>query len=136
MSMRAIANEYTFKLGWPPVAVAATKTSAAIDLANAIENVFILEYGLWTDGTHTPTLTYCSTSGGTYTTVAAADLVGSFTAVNSTTLAANGGSYIHKVSYIGPYQFIKFVDTVAGATTGAIIGAHALVKLRKQTSST
>lgn len=139
MSMRALANVYTVNTGWAPVAVAATKTSSAIDFANCIENVITITPGLWTDGTHTLTLTESGTAGGagTYTTVAAAGMVfggnqTGFVVVSSTATAQTP----QKVSYIGLYQYVKVVDTVTGGTTGAILGVQAIVKTHKQNSST
>lgn len=140
MSMRALSNVYSTLTGWAPIAVTATKTSSAIDLANAVENLIICTFGLWTDGTHTPSLTQSGTAGGagTYTACAAGDIVaggGSSawgTAVSSTATAATP----QKVSYIGPYRYVKVVQTVATATTGAISGVQAIVKYRKMTSST
>lgn len=134
MSMKAIANVYTFQTGWAPIAVTATKTSSAIDLANAIENVIVGTFGLWTDGTHTLSLTHSGTAGGagTYTAVPADQIVGSFAAVSSTATATAP----QKVSYIGPYRYLKAVQTVAGATVGAISGVQAILKLHKQNAST
>jgi len=128
--MKAIRDVYDKLTGWAPIAVTSTKTSGAIDLANVIENEIILTPGLWTDGTHTPTLTYSGTAGGagTYTTCAAGDLVGSFSVISSTATAQSPQA----VSYIGPYQYVKLVDTVVGGTTGAILGVMANVKYRKQ----
>ncbi len=134
MSFKAIVNLYTISVGWAPIAVTATKTGAAVDLANTNENVFLFEFGLWTDATLTPSLTYSGTAGGagTYTACAAADLVGTLVAVSSTATAAA----VQKVSYIGPYRYIKQLLTVGPSTTGAVAGAHAITKPRLQNAST
>lgn len=134
MSMKALANIYTVTPSVPPIAVTSTKTGTAIDLANCIENVVLFNFGLWTDGTHTPSLTYSGTAGGagTYTACAAADIVGTASAVSSTATAAAA----QKLSYIGPYRYIKPLITVAGATTGAVASVQGITKLRVQNSST
>lgn len=135
MSWRALKDEFSIAglasgdtlPSLAPVANTTSKTGNAIDLANTNGNMIILVPGLWTDGTHTPKLTYCETSAGTYSDVAAADMVGSFSAISSTATAI-----AQKVSYIGSARFIKPVLTGAGATTGAIVGFQQLLSYRKQ----
>lgn len=132
--MRALANVYNLQTGWLPVAVTSTKTSSALNFANSIENAIIVTPGLWTDGTsYTFTLTESGTAGGggTYTAVAAGDMVGSFTVISSTATSQSP----QLVSYIGKYQYVKVVCTVVGATTGAISGVQALVKYRNVAAS-
>lgn len=102
-----------------------TTTGAAVDLANVQENLFVFLPGAITDGTHTPKLTECDTSGGTYTDVAAADMVG--------TLSALAANTVQKVSYIGSKRYVKMVSTVAGSpSTGGYYGGYAITKSRKQ----
>lgn len=136
MSMKALTNIYSVQVGWAPVAVAATKTSSAIDFANAIENLIMIIPGLWTDGTsYTYSLTYSGTAGGagTYTAgVAGTDYVGTLAVVSSTATSTTP----QKIAYIGPYQYVKIVATVVGATTGAIAAVIALIRPRKQNAST
>ena len=129
MSMRAICNVYSKITGWAPVAVTATKTSAAINLANVVENEIVVAPGLWTDGTsYTYSLTESGTAGGagTYTACAAGNVQGTFSVVSSTATSTSQQS----VSYIGPYQYVKVVCTVVGATAGAVSGVFANVKYR------
>ncbi len=130
MSMRALCNVYSKITGWAPVAVTSTKTSSAIDLANAIENEIVITPGLWTDGTsYTYSLTSSGTAGGagTYTAgVAGTDYVGTLTVVSSTATSQTPQS----ISYIGPNRYVKMVCTVVGATVGAISGVQANVKYR------
>ena len=85
---------------------AATVTGPAIDLAGFASNQICFAPGTITDGTHTPKVTECDTSGGTYTDVAAADLDGSLAALASDTLQT--------VAYIGTKRYIKLVSTVTG----------------------
>lgn len=129
MSMRALSNVYQFQVGWAPVAVTSTKTSSALNFANCIENLITVIPGLWTDGTsYTYSLTFSGTAGGagTYTAVAAGDMVGSFTVVSSTATSQLPQS----VSFIGAAQYVKVVCTVVGATTGAVSSVLAMVKYR------
>ena len=136
MSMRAICNVYAVQTGWAPVAVTSTKTSSAMNFDNAIENMIVVTPGLWTDGTSfTYSLTYSGTAGGagTYTAgTAGTDYVGTFTVVSSTATSTTP----QKISYIGPYRYVKIVCTVVGATKGAISGVQCYTKPRLQNSST
>ena len=97
-------------------------------MANSEANIFMIHHGAITDGTHTPKLQECATSGGTYTDVAAADQVGTFAAITSSTTAGT----FQKVSYIGNLRYIKLVVTVSGTTTGGFYTATMLQRLRKQ----
>lgn len=137
MSMKALQDVYTPQTGWAPIAVSATKTSLAIDFANCIENQIVITPGLWTDGTHTFSLTFSGTAGGagTYTAgVLNTDYVaqsGGLVVVSSTATAQTP----QQIAYIGPYRYVKIVDTVTGGTTGAIFGVQAMVKQRSQNQS-
>jgi hypothetical protein len=96
-----------------------TLLGAAFDTAPYDGVTAILHVETWTDGTHTPSLMECATSGGSYTAVAAADLIGAFTAIT-----ANGSPGTkQKVTYVGKLQFVKVQIVSAGTTTGAILGA-------------
>lgn len=123
--MRDKVNGFSKTASIAIAAKTATATGTAVDLANADGCVVEFNVGTITDGTHTPKLTECDTSGGTYTDVAAADQVG--------TLAALATNTLQKVGYIGTKRYIKAVVTVAGATTGGIYGADVLTfNKRKQ----
>lgn len=135
MSMVAICNKLKVQTGWAPVAVTSTKTSAALDCANLNLNMIVITPGLWTDGTsYTYSLTESGTAGGagTYTTVAAGGMVGTLAVVSSTATSTTP----QKVSYIGPYQYVKVVCTVVGATTGAISAVQMYGAPRVQNAST
>lgn len=74
--------------------------------------------GTWTDGTHTPKLQESDNGTSGWTDVAAGDLIGGFSVVNS----AGGGNAVQRVSYIGNKRYIRAVLTVASATNGAFAG--------------
>lgn len=131
MSWRAIKDEFSFVNSsnlpsLPPVATTTGRTGTAIDLANTTGNAILFVPGLWTDGTHTPKLTE-SSDNTTYTDVAAADLVGSFSAVSSTATAIG-----QKISYIGKLRYVRPVITGTGTTTGMIAGFQQVLSNRKQ----
>lgn len=99
----------------PQAITTTTQTGAAVDLLgyNAAEVIF--EVGAITDGTFTPSITECDTSGGTYTAVTATDIIGTLVAFTTVTPQSYG--------YIGSKRYIKAVVTVAGATVGGYCSA-------------
>jgi hypothetical protein len=107
-----------------PAARAASANGTGVDLANAQENTFYVHPGVVTDGTHTPKLQDSADNSAWADVVVATDQVG--------TLAAIASNVIQQVSYIGSKRFVRVVMTTAGATTGAVASAGAVVKLRKQ----
>ena len=60
-----------------------------------------------------------ATSGGTYTAVAAADIIGSAPTIDG----AADDDQAYKFGYAGGLRFIKVVSTIGTTTTGAIYGA-------------
>ncbi len=91
-----------------------TLTSAAVDLTSFDAAMIVVNAGaIVTSGSVTPSLTECATSGGTYTAVAAGDILGTVPAV----LAANT---TYKFSYIGTKPFIKVVLTFNSGTSVAV----------------
>jgi len=117
--MKDIHNSLKISQVLNPALVAATATSSAISVADYKSLEVSICVGAITDGTHTPKLQECDTSGGTYTDVAAADQLGTFAA-----LASN---VKQDVGYIGNKAFVKLVVTVTGSpATGGIYGAQAI----------
>lgn len=105
----------------PAVRTNGTATGTAADLRGYDAAIVAVAFGAWTDGTHTPLLQH-SMDGTTYTTVAAADLDGAFTAVSS----AGGANSLQQVGYIGSQRFIRVQMTTTGATTGALSQADVI----------
>lgn len=81
----------------------------------------LVEFGAWTDGTHTPKLQE-SNDNSTWNDVAAGDQIGTLTAVSS----AGGANKIQRMAYVGAKRYVRGVVTVSGATTGAIYGITAI----------
>ena len=119
MSSRSVESKVSPVKSIAPAAITATATGTAVDLQGYESAEIIVEAGAITDGTHVISLTECDTSDGTYTAVAAADLIGT----PPTLTSAAGGSTAHKFAYRGSKQFLKVVSTVSGATTGGVYGA-------------
>lgn len=107
-----------------PVAKTASFTSGNLDMQDVTSNKIDITVGVITDGTHTPTLYECATSGGTFTAVAAGDMVGSLAALASNTN--------QQVSYIGKLEFVQVQMVISGASTGGVYSIGAQVTYRKQ----
>ncbi|ASQ10647.1 hypothetical protein [Sinorhizobium meliloti] len=100
-----------------PAARTASANGAGVDLRGYNSALVQVVAGVWTDGTHTPKLQE-SDDDSTYTDVAAADLLGSFTVIDG----ADDDAQTFKVGYKGNKRYIRGATTVAGATTGAVYG--------------
>ena len=115
--MRDQASKIHYAQSLVPKAYIATTNGSTVDTAGFDSITFDFNFGVITDGTHTPSL-QDSPDGATWTAVPAANLVGAL---------ANGVSNtIQKVGYIGPQPYVRAVTTVAGATTGGIYSATAV----------
>lgn len=80
--------------------------------------------GAWTDGTHGFVIEESDTSSTTgFTTVAATDLIGSFSNITSSGSAA----VFQRVDYIGRARWVRVNNTVSGVTSGAVFGVTALL---------
>jgi hypothetical protein len=109
--MRDFVNNFSVAAAVVPQVLTATNTSAAIDLAGFDGATVVINGGAIVGaGNFTPKLTECATSGGTYTDVAAADLIGTFPAVLLT-------NTVVKVGYKGSKQFLKTVLTLNSGTS-------------------
>jgi hypothetical protein len=124
MAMLAIKDIYRVVTALAPSARTTTANGTTVDLNNANANMVTIHPGTITDGTHTPKL-QDSPDGSTWTDVDASLVVGSFTAIASST--------IQKVSYIGAQRYIRLVVTVTGSpATGGVYGSTCVFAPRKQ----
>lgn len=118
----------------------ATVTGEYVDLQGYEEVDVVITTGTITDGTHTFSLTECDTSGGSYTAVAAADIIvnASFggTAANGAVLdtTATHDNACITFGYIGTKRYIRVVCVTAGSTTGGIFSAG-VIGMRKRHST-
>lgn len=116
--MRDLANNIGTVQAVAPAVLSATNTSAAIDLLGFDSAAVVINTGaIVSSGDFTAKLTECDTSGGTYTDVAAAHLVGTFPA----SLEADS---VVKVGYIGTKRYLK---TVITKNSGTSIAAGAVI---------
>ncbi|KEA07487.1 hypothetical protein [Rhizobium rhizogenes] len=126
MASRDLYDNIGVTLAVSPAVLTATNTSAAIGLAGFESATVVITAGaIAGSGNFTPKLTHSDTSGGTYTDVAASDLLGSF----PTVLVADTA---YKVGYKGAKAFIKTVLTLNSGTSIAasavIVKSHARSK--------
>jgi hypothetical protein len=109
--MRDLASNIGVVAAVVPAVLIATNTSAAIDLQGFDSAAVIINTGAIVGaGNFTPKLTECDTSGGTYTDVAAADLIGTFP-------SALAAASVYKVSYVGSKRYVKTVLTLNSGTS-------------------
>jgi len=114
-----------------PAAKTSTVTSTAFDRELGVSGdkgapyealEVLVEFGAWTDGSWTPKLQESTDNNSDYTDVAAANQLGTFTAVTSTA----GQNKIQRVAYVGSQRYVQVVVTPSGATTGVILAVTAL----------
>lgn len=112
--MRDLRSSITAAHSLAPAVRNASANGAGVDLRTYESAVAVVHFGAYTDGSHTAKLQE-SSDDSTYTDVAAADLIGAFTAV----AAAGGANTVQIVGYNGSQRYIRVVMTISGATTGA-----------------
>ena len=109
-----------------PVAYTATATSDLVDLKGYESCTVVVNVGAGTfNGTDKITITLeesDSTATGTFTTVAAANLIGSWAVVNGTAATANS---VQKVGYRGSKRYVRAVLTEAG-TVSTVVAVNAI----------
>src|SRR6185312_9602612 len=114
-----------------PAAKTSTVTSTAFDRELGVSGYkgapyealeVLVEFGAWTDGSWTPKLQESTDNNTDYNDVAAANQLGTFTAVTSTA----GQNKIQRVAYVGSQRYVQVVVTPSGATTGVILAVTAL----------
>lgn len=118
MSVKDLVFGKTNLESYPTTTVSGSETGNAIDNQGFVATRHIIMSGAVTTDVIVK-LTECETSGGTYTDVVAADLVGADAGVNTVTFAATGGdNVVRSLGYLGNQRFTK-IEIVSGA--GAIL---------------
>lgn len=91
---------------------------------NGFESVtFIAQAGVVTDGTYTPEITECDTSGGSFTAVADDFLIG--TEADAALTASNT---VSRIGYVGKKRYVKF-SFVSTSTSSGVAAASAIAIL-------
>jgi len=117
MATRDLYNELSGAISLAPAARTATANGTGVDLAGYEGALITIVAGTITDGTHTIDIQE-SSDNTTFTSVAAADLIGTEPVLNNTT-----NNQVSKVGYIGSKRYVRVVSTVASATTGGVYAA-------------
>jgi hypothetical protein len=144
MTMRDLHSNIKVVRGITPQAIGTTgtgKTSGVIDTKDYRGVEFIMEYGsvTATNAVITPTVLECSTSNGTFTSVADSDMLPSSTqspgvapeAYASLPQAATRTSGVSKntvakLGYIGSQRYLK-IKLASTVTAGPIVSASAIL---------
>ncbi len=101
----------------PAAARTATTTGSTVDLSGYRSAAVVLHCGVFTDGEFTPTVEE-SDDDSSWSTVAAGDLSGAFTAVTASTDVS-----IQEVGYLGSKRYLRLLMTESSASTGALFSA-------------
>lgn len=114
MTLRDLKSNIDQVQSLAPAARTASANGTGADLRGYDGATVLFNVGTITDGTHTPSVEE-SDDNTTFSAVAAADLIGSLSALASSTP--------QRVGYRGTKRYIRAVSTVAGATTGGVYAA-------------
>lgn len=107
----------------PAAAKTSTTTATSVDAQGYESVTYLVQNGVVTDGTHTPSIEESDSLGSGYSAVAAADLIGSFSAITSATTAGT----VQRVGYRGGKRYTRLVVTVSGATSGGFYTAQCVL---------
>lgn len=99
-----------------------TVNGTGVDLQEYDSAMVVFFSGAVTDGSHALSIEESDTLGSGYTTVAAADLIGTLT----TPLTGTEDDVVTSIGYKGSKRYIRPTVVTTGATTGGIIGAVVL----------
>lgn len=115
--MNDLYNNISVVQALAPVAVAADNTGSAIDLAGYKSVVIVWNVGVVTDGTYAIEIQESdTTTGGDFTAVADADLIGT----EKTGVTTTNDEAVYIVGYKGSKRYIRYkiTETSAGSTGG------------------
>ncbi len=106
------------------IATDTTTAGAVVDRQGFEAVEFVIAAGTLTDGAYAVAITECDTSGGSYTAVDDADLIGTEADI---AYALTEDNEVHKIGYKGSKQFVKLSIVSTATTSGGVIGAVALL---------
>jgi hypothetical protein len=115
--MRDLKNNFDAVISLAPAARTASANGSGVDLSGYGGAMVLVTTGLITDATHTIEVQE-SEDNATFTAVADADLQGTEPAIG-----AADDNKVYRVGYLGNKRYVRVVVTVAGATTGGVLGA-------------
>lgn len=127
--LRDLYSNYKPMPAFGPVARPAG-AGIAVDLGVHEAALFVFQSGAMgaVAATYTWKLTECDTSGGSYTDVAAADMIGGVASVVFDQAVGGDANAVKKLGYVGKKRFLKVfcTESTAGTPT-SIVGATAIL---------
>lgn len=110
------------------ITTSTTTTGSAVDTADFNGGVnIVFQAGTLTDGTYTPLITECDTSGGSYTAVDDQYLVSQDPSDIATAPEAQAAltvsNTVSKIGYVGYKRYIKVALVSTSVTSGGTLGA-------------
>lgn len=125
MTTRDLKSNIDAEQSLAPAARTASANGTGVDLRGHDSALALISIGAYTDGEYSFKLQESDDDGvsDAYADVAAADLQGSFSAVND----ASGQNALQRVGYAGTKRFIRAVVTEGGSptpSTGLVLGAN------------
>lgn len=121
MTIRDLKNNVDAAFSLAPAArVNGTANGTVVDLRGYDAAMLLVQFGAYTDGTHTPSLEH-SDDGSSFAAVPAVELSNTLTAVGS-----GGANSTQRAGYQGSKRYLRAVMVVTGATTGALSAALVL----------
>jgi hypothetical protein len=140
--MRDIHNSIRVLTAIPPKAVGTSgatngSLSGVLDTKGYDSHEFVINYGVVgaTGDSTTPVVLECATSGGTYTSVADTDLLGTEAAAAMPAAARVSGStqnFSAKVGYRGTKRFLKIRLYGLGHATGIVSASLVSAKANRE----
>ncbi len=132
--MKDLVNEITVvrAINNATVTTNTTTTGVEIDLQNYESCTFLFSLGTLTDGDFTPLITECATSGGSFTAVADADLIGLESGAAFTT--DTDDNKVSKLGYKGKLRYVKAaivttnVSGSGGTFTALCLKGHPIIR--------
>lgn len=126
MASKDLHSRIEIRKALAPVVIASdtTTTSVAVDLDGYESCEFLIASGVVTDGAYAVLVTECDTTGGSYTAVADADLIGT-EALAAFALTDDGE--VRKIGYKGSKQFVKVALVSTATTSGGLFSAVAIL---------
>jgi hypothetical protein len=116
-----LKSNIKMKVSIQKAAKTATENGGSFEVADYHSACFVVDAGTWTDGTHTIEFQE-SDDDSTWTAIADGDLDGSEPVIDG----ATDDDQQYYVGYMGNKRYVRVKNTVASATTGAVVGAYVL----------
>lgn len=126
MARKDIKSRTLLNIQSAKAAATSTVTGTGVEVADYDGALAVIDAGTWTDGTHTISVQE-SDDNSAWSAVADADLDGSEPVIDG---AADDDQQYY-IGYHGNKRYLRLVNTVGSATTGAVIGMYIILGEKK-----